>query len=110
MLPEAVFSTLMALSEGEMDRFEIAAATGFHVTYLGQISQGMVARGWIGRHGRGGARVEYGPPHRWWITERGKIVLAIECGRRTKLRAKGIQPGYGPDRQRVKEFRYGNVA
>jgi hypothetical protein len=109
MLPESVFATLMALSEGEKDRYEIAASTGFHRGYLSQISQGMVSRGWIGTHYARGSRSKYagvsGSGPRWWITERGKIVLAIECGRRTKARAKGILVGYEGS-ERVRTYRY----
>lgn len=107
MLPEAVFATLMALSEGEMDRYEIAAVTGYEPAYLGTFSQGMVSRGWIGTHYSKGVR--YGKYNQWWITERGKIVLAIECGRRTKARAKGIRPGY-KGATPVRDYRYGDAA
>lgn len=88
-----------------MDRYQIAAATGFNDGYLGMISPGMRARGWIGMHGRGGGRTQFGGQNRWWITERGRIVLAVECGRRTKARAKGIKVGYEGS-EGVRRYRY----
>lgn len=111
MLPEAVFATLMALSEGDMDTFEIEAASGFSRNYLGVFSQGMKSRGWIGYHYSRGPNNKYGDRKagKWWITERGKIVLAIECGRRTKSRAKGIRPGY-KGATPVRDYRYGDAA
>jgi DNA-binding IclR family transcriptional regulator len=75
-LPEAIFATLTALVE-LMDRpassHDIAAASGFSGNYLYRMSCRLESLGWVAAL-----------PGRWWITERGKIVLAIERGRRSK--------------------------
>lgn len=111
-MPEVVFAILLALCEGEMDRYEISAATGYADGYMGLVSQGMVERGWVGSHycsssdrvrKSGGGRKA---GSKWWITERGKIAVAIEVGRRAKERACGVRR----DRPLVSSFRYREAA
>jgi DNA-binding IclR family transcriptional regulator len=75
-LPEAIFATLTALVElmdRPASRHDIAALTGLCKSYLHRMRYRLESLGWIA--------VLTG---RWWITERGKIVLAIERGRRSK--------------------------
>ncbi len=76
-MPEPVFSILGALIllNGMGRRFEIIAYSGYEngsvMRYLGTMKK----LGWIEK------RAET-----WFITERGKIVFAIESGRRVKVR------------------------
>lgn len=85
-MPEFVFCMLMALTEmDEMSVHELAAATGYSLGAEGlggghwkamqrMMEVGLVRKPWKGR---------------WMITERGKIALAIEVGRRTRRLSQG---------------------
>lgn len=78
-MPEVVFCILMALLENsESSSAQISAASGYQFDKYQRVAAHMVSLGWMRKPWNG----------KWQITERGKIVLAIEVGRRTKLRAK----------------------
>jgi hypothetical protein len=83
-MPPAVFSILMALVEygGSASRAEIEAASGYGANYTSQLMWGLRNRGWTWSvKGRRGSAIS--------ITELGKIALAIEVGRRSKMIAQG---------------------
>lgn len=79
---EAAFCFLSALvmHGGEADAAQISEASGYAFERYQVVSNKMIAncllrKPWAGR---------------WQITERGKIALAIETGRRTKRRLLGV--------------------
>ena len=77
-MSEVVFCILMALIEyqGTAHFSDIECASGFTSdSFYGQARR-LLSRGWI-------SHPYYGC---WMITERGKIALAVEVGRRTKQR------------------------
>lgn len=77
-MPDAVFAILGALVrlERESRAWEIADVAGYSINYFARIKFVLFDRGWIER--------PFAMSYR--ITERGKIALAIETGRRTKRR------------------------
>lgn len=84
-MPEIAFCVLMGLLEfEEASEFQISVASGYspkgnqssglYRTLRALVRMEFVRRPWAGK---------------WAITERGKIALAIEVGRRTKQRHAG---------------------
>lgn len=93
-MPEVIFVIMQAMANiGIADRFGIEAETGYHWRYFYRNMPSIFRRAWV-----------YRPCWGYYaLTERGKIALAIEMGRRTKARAaeQGM-PGYR--RQKVRDF------
>jgi hypothetical protein len=80
-MPEVAFCILIALLEhDEATARQMSVATGYDVgKYMRPITQ-MMLLGWVVKPWNGV----------WKITERGKIVLAIETGRRSRRRRSGL--------------------
>lgn len=79
-MPEVVYAILEALIQlgGSGNRFSIPDISGYDYSSVVAISPSMVRHGVIGR--------------RWglyWITERGRLVWALENARRTRAIANG---------------------
>lgn len=77
-LPDVTVAVLKAIIEygGFANRFQIEAASRYQVLSSDRALFAIQKYGWV-----------YRPYHGFWaITERGKIVLAVEIGRRTKAR------------------------
>jgi hypothetical protein len=78
-MPEVIFCVMMALTEFQQaSREQIIAASGYAWGSFDAVFPKMMEIGYIRKPWNG----------RWQITERGKIALAIEVGRRTKQRAR----------------------
>lgn len=75
----AILGAVVALENG--DAIEISDVSGYEISYFYRAAPPLLQRGWIFRpfHGK------------YQMTERGKIVLAIEIGRRTKARNAGYK-------------------
>jgi hypothetical protein len=80
-VPEIVFCVLMALLEYDTASMrDMSLATGYDVGKYSVVVRRMTELGWLVKPWNGG----------WRITERGKIGLAIEVGRRArKMRSGG---------------------
>ncbi len=86
-MPDAVLAILMALVNmgGTGSRHEVGVVSGYEGS-LDYIPARLFERGWIvGRYMR-----------KWQITERGKIAVAIEMGRRSRARALGYRASTPP--------------
>lgn len=87
-MPKFVYALLMTMArETPMDGWwtmaAACAAVDYHPSMFKKCIAGIVDRGWISRP------VSYG---RFQITERGKIAVAIECGRRRRLGRRAETP------------------
>jgi hypothetical protein len=71
-----MFCVLMALvkCDGKAGVYTLDEESGYSRTTIIKHCKALIERGWI-------VRFHHGP---WYITERGKIALAIEVGRRSK--------------------------
>jgi len=78
-MPDVVFAilqTMIALGHGARP-YELEDSSGYSLRTLRRFLPPIERRGWCQRSP-------------WRITERGKLVFAIETGRRTKARALGV--------------------
>jgi len=84
-MPDVVFAILGALVRlGRADRaWSIAEVSGYSSNYFARVKPDLLMLGWIER--------PFSMNYR--ITERGKIALAIETGRRTRRRRLAIKNG-----------------
>ena len=76
-VPECVFSILSAilLAGNGCTRTNIVAYSGYEESSIRRFLGTMTRVGWISKNA-----------NLWFVTERGKIVHAVETGRRTKAR------------------------
>ena len=87
-MPDYILAILLAVVEygdGGATLTEIIVASGYLSGTVYRAAPGLLDRGWI-------ARPSYG--RRWFATERGKIAVAIEVGRRAKAVAGHRMKGY----------------
>ena len=96
-MPEAAFCILMALVEyvGYASTHQISAASGYDVTRYWYMIKRLEDRGCVFKPFNGG----------WIITERGKIAVAIEVGRR----ARAVSSGVPRKRTQAREFMLGGT-
>lgn len=75
-MPQAAFCILLAMLEygEEASACEMSVSSGYDTEKYSRLINKMVLLGWLSRPWCG----------RWMLTERGKIVAAIESARRTR--------------------------
>jgi len=95
-MPDCILAIMLGILEFETTGaklHQIAAASGYEPGTAHRLQLPLIRRGWA-------VRLDFA--NRWWVTERGKIAVAIEIGRRSRARAENRMGNYR--RSRIRDF------